>query len=358
MKIIIAHASAGQGHKAAADSLFAYFKDHFPEHQIEVVDILDATGKWFSRFYSVGYHIIASRFQPLWAALYALVRIPFIGSFFHGISRVSARAFIKHLKAVSPDAVITTHFFPAEIVSYLRERQELKARFFCVITDFGLHPFWVVRNCDGYFVACEHTAEELQRAYILKDAIKVFGIPIKEAFSCKHPVFHQPIKALLMTGSFGFAYTEQIVSALHGVIDLYVVCGKNNALLERLKRKKYKKVTLFGFTSQIPLLMSEVDVLITKPGGVTIAEALSSDLPMLFIKGIPGQETQNGVILESYGCAIRVRNTRELKDMVAHLKTHPELLQQMKNRIQAVKKPYASKEISEYVCQGGNRAAG
>jgi processive 1,2-diacylglycerol beta-glucosyltransferase len=358
MKIIIAHASAGQGHKAAADSLFAYFKDHFPQHQTEVVDILDVTGTCFSRFYSVGYHIVASRFQPVWAALYALGRVPFIGSFFHGISRVSARAFIKHLKAVSPDAVITTHFFPAEIVSYLRQRRELKTRLYCAITDFGVHPFWVVANCDAYFAACEHTAGELQRDHVPKDAIKVFGIPIKEAFACNHPVAHQPMKALLMTGSFGFSYTEQIVNALHGVIDLYVVCGKNNALLERLKRKKYERAALFGFTSQIPLLMSEVDILITKPGGVTIAEALSIDLPMLFIKGIPGQETQNAVILESYGCAIRVRNTRELKEMVMHLKTHPELLQQMKNRIQVVKKPFASKEIAEYVCQGGNRAAG
>ncbi len=92
-----------------------------------------------------------------------------------------------------------------------------------------------------------------------------------------------------------------------------MVCGKNKRLYERLARKQYPGVALFGFTDRMPQIMSSVDFVITKPGGLTIAEALASDLPMVFTSGIPGQETENAGILEAAGCAIVSGGIEEIR---------------------------------------------
>jgi processive 1,2-diacylglycerol beta-glucosyltransferase len=102
--------------------------------------------------------------------------------------------------------------------------------------------------------------------------------------------------------------------------------------------------------------MSQVDLIITKPGGLTIAEALSMELPMLFMGAIPGQEIANARILQDYGCAITVKNCRSLKDTIIDLSMHPDKMDLMRVNIQKIKHPDAAEEICKYiikdVCSG------
>ncbi|MFH1339159.1 MAG: glycosyltransferase, partial [Candidatus Omnitrophota bacterium] len=142
---------------------------------------------------------------------------------------------------------------------------------------------------------------------------------------------------------------EKAVDVLSPEIKLLVVCGRNRRLYERIKRKNYGSVRLFGFVEGMQGLMSQADIIITKPGGSTIAEALAMELPLVFIKGIPGQETENARILRAYGCAIAAERLKSLKDIVTDLKTHPQMLESMRNNIRKVKKSNAAEEICRYV---------
>jgi len=58
--------------------------------------------------------------------------------------------------------------------------------------------------------------------------------------------------------------------------------------------------------------MSMADVIITKPGGITTAEALAKKIPMVILNPIPGQETRNSDFLISKGAAVKIDRPEEI----------------------------------------------
>ena len=358
MKILLVYASAGMGHKAAAEALFDFFKKKYPGLEVEIRDILTMCSPRFAALYSRGYYRLARSFPFGWEMLYRITQFFPLARLVHFISRQHCAGFIEYLRTLQPEVVVATHFFPAEVVTFLNRKGFLLSRLVSVITDFGVHPLWVLKDCDTYIVASESTRTKLTVKNRALSKIKVFGIPVHSDFLTVAPTHNGELRALLVTGSFGLASSEKIVDALASQILLTVVCGRNEQLYERLKNKSYPSVKVLGFTDQMARLMSEADLVITKPGGLGIAEALVQELPMIFINGIPGQETENARILEEYGCAIISRNLAHLKSIIVDFKRRPQNLAECKARIRMCRKPKATEEICAYVCASGSRAAG
>ncbi|MCM8801500.1 MAG: hypothetical protein NC912_05820 [Candidatus Omnitrophica bacterium] len=354
MKIIIAYASCGMGHRIAAEALYDYIRENFKDKEVKIVDILNCTTPLFSYLYRQGYSFLVQYLRFIWALLYYLtLKNPYLRIFLNFLCYLNSRSFINYLLSERPDIVLNTHFFPLEIAS--RIKNKLGFRLITVITDFGVHPFWVNYNCDDYIVGSEYTLKQLNREGIPREKIKIFGIPLRKDFLVRYERKKEGFSVLILTGSFGFSLIEKIVEMLSFKINLYVVCGNNQRLHLRLKKKKYNKVRLFGFTNEIAKIMSEVDLVITKPGGLGIVEALAMDLPMLFIDGIPGQETLNAKVLESYGCGIRLKRLKEIKDLVLDLKKDSNRIDLMRKNVIKFKKPNATQEICNYVCSGSLR---
>lgn len=359
MKIVIVYASAGRGHQTAAEALYFYFKEHFPKHNLTLLNILDYTSRHFSYSYSRGYYLLASHFGYVWSVLYSISSNAAIKSLFSSLCRLHSKKFEQFILTEKPDVIISTHFFPSEVISYLKKRGKLFCRLITVITDFGIHPFWINEDTNEYIVATENTLAQLLERDIAKEKVKVLGIPISQDFSKNYARQNSKFSALLVTGSFGFSFIEKIVKKIVASIALLVVCGNNLALYERLQKAKYLNMQLFGFTKDMPRLMSQVDVVITKPGGLSIAEALAMDLPLLFIQGIPGQEALNSRIIENYGCGIIVENYKALKKILVSLESNSDnLLDRLRANIQKIKKPKATEEICNYVCASSARPAG
>lgn len=353
MKIIITYASCGRGHQSAAEAIYDCLKRDFPEHEAKIIGILDYTNSLFLRFYSGGYSLLASRLRFVWFLLYYLCANRFICKIFNFFCRFNSRRFISYLLSEKPQVILTTHFFPAEVISYLKKKGKLNPRLITVITDFGVHPLWVFKESDDYVVGTDYTRQQLISKGINVDRIKVFGIPVSLRFLSRYERKGPRFSVLLITGSFGFSLLEKIVEMLKSLeIHLYVVCGNNQRLYHQLTNKHYGWLEVFGFTQEIPQLLSQVDVMITKPGGIMIAESLAKDVPLIFIDGIPGQETGNARILENYGCAIRMRRLEDLKKLILELKNTPQKLDLMRQNIKKIKKPEAVKEICQYVYQG------
>lgn len=59
------------------------------------------------------------------------------------------------------------------------------------------------------------------------------------------------------------------------------------------------RVRVLPFTDKVPELMSISSVVITKPGGLTTTESLVSNLPIIVINPLPGQEEENGIIFRA-----------------------------------------------------------
>ena len=69
-----------------------------------------------------------------------------------------------------------------------------------------------------------------------------------------------------------------------------------------------KKLHILGFTKDISYLMDYCDVIISKPGGLTVTESIVKNIPLLIPFAIPGQENENTEFLTREGYAILIED--------------------------------------------------
>ncbi|NLD49138.1 MAG: glycosyltransferase, partial [Clostridiaceae bacterium] len=144
---------------------------------------------------------------------------------------------------------------------------------------------------------------------------------------------------LIMGGSLGFGEIEKVFLSLLNNFDrdmqIIIVAGKNQHLknrLDMLKKNSNRKVLILGYTDNISELMDASDIIITKPGGMTVSEALAKGLPMVIISPIPGQEERNADFLISNGVALKTTDTDTFKRALGELINNPDKLNSMKKK--------------------------
>jgi processive 1,2-diacylglycerol beta-glucosyltransferase len=199
---------------------------------------------------------------------------------------------------------------------------------------------------------------------VAQGKIKSLGIPFDPKFNEDIPkdnLIHKlKLKLdipniLIMGGGQGLGPIKTIIRSLEKVkreIQEIVVAGTNKKLYKSLKRRirKYKKrILLFGYVDNINELMSISDIIITKPGGVTTAEALAKKIPMIIIKPIPGQEASNTNYLISKGAALKIDKPKDTGILIEELLADPQKLTMIRESAQRISKPNASFDIARLV---------
>ncbi|MCX7927317.1 MAG: hypothetical protein N2606_04195 [Candidatus Omnitrophica bacterium] len=376
MKISIVYTSTGAGHAKTAEALYYYIRRHGRRCEVQLLDVLEQSDLIFRKFYSFGYSFMVKHAQWLWKILYYITAQrhlqPPLSKVRSIHNAVRLRGFIKYLLEEQPDVVVATHFLPAAITSYLKEEYKISSKLISIVTDFGVHPFWVYDYTDYYCVATEKTKNQLEQLGVRKNKILVTGIPIDDKFTQKLNKEKMRLKigiepnkftVLLMTGSFGIGPLEQITDALHTNVQLIVVCAQNKHLFKRLKAKNYTSAKIFGYVNNIAELMAASDCIVTKPGGLTIAELLAMELPPIFISAIPGQEMENIRVLAEYGIVslpsrrsiwseatkIGIKKAKvvaqAVRQKVLTYLRQPEKLEVIRQKIRQLKRPKACEEI-------------
>jgi processive 1,2-diacylglycerol beta-glucosyltransferase len=158
-----------------------------------------------------------------------------------------------------------------------------------------------------------------------------------------------------MGGGQGLGPIKTILRSL-GKIKLnfqeIIVAGVNRKLYKYLKKKvtKYrKKASVLGYVDNINELMSISDIIITKPGGITTAEALAQRLPMVIVKPLPGQEANNTEYLIRKQAAIKVDQPRDIRSVIEDLLKHPDKLDALKEAARQISKPNASLDTARLI---------
>jgi len=359
MRVLITYASAGAGHRRVAEAVHNYLKECRPDINLEMVDILAKTGVSFRFAYTKGYNFLIRQTAPLWYFAFWLTEIKvfrtltrFVADI---INRVNTRAFAAYLAAENPDYIISTHFLPSEIACRLKLRNKISSKVVTIITDFGVHPFWIAKGTDLYIAASDFTRNALLAEGVPEERIRVFGLPSdakflqqfnRVALSAKLGITPTTFTVLLMTGSFGIGPLEDIARLIYRDIQVLIVCAGNKKLFERLKKINLPNVKVFGYINNTEELMAVSDMIVTKPGGSTIAEILNMELVPVFISAIPGQEEMNVSALKQSGIGLVPKNFKEASNLILDFKSHPEELQEIRNRIKKIKRPLSCEEIS------------
>ncbi len=363
MKVVIVYASAGAGHRRSAEALYNYFRAHCPSCDIKLIDVLDKAHPLFRKLYSWGYLFLVNHAASLWQLSFWLTSLKClkpVNDFLNFlIDRLNAKKFSKFLIKEAPDFVVSTHFMPSEITAYLKKKGLIKSKLITVITDFTVHPFWIYPGTNTYVVASDFAKEQLIIAGVKEEQVKELGIPVDDKFLLEYDrgllasrfgIEPNKFTALLVTGSLGLGPIEEIVQLLYKDILLLVVCAGNKRLYSRLSVKAYPGVKVFGFVDNMQELMAAADIIITKPGGLTISEVLAVGLVPIFISPIPGQETNNVEVLARHGIGESVSCPLSLRKIVLDYKERPDKLTRARNNIAAFRKPHPARELCNVIC--------
>lgn len=363
-RLLLLSVSAGAGHMRAAEAIRACARHREPGLEARHINIMDFVPATFRKLYSDFYIKLVSKAPVLWSYLYQVTNEAEPDSatqkIRRAIERLNARALLKEIAVFQPDAIICTHFLPAEILFHQIRKARLTCPVWVQVTDFDLHRMWVIPQMTGYFAANEEVAYRMQAQGIASQNIHVVGIPIMPAFAqapdraeCARALGLDPSRTtlLLMGGGAGIGSLETVAArllALDKDFQLVALAGKNQqtlAALQELAKIYPGKLFPQGFTNQVERLMACADLAITKPGGLTTSECLALGLPMIINSPIPGQEERNADFLLEQGAALKAIDAVTLEYRVRRLLEHPEKLAAMRACAKALGRPDAAKEV-------------
>lgn len=334
MRIMILTAATGGGHIRAASAIEQYIRRH-TTHDVLTVDTLKAIGRFLDKTVCDSYLFMARKAPVLFGTLYKRTnRESRFSDLVPKLNSALCHPLIHTIRQYMPDVIVTTHPFATEMVSALKEIGDTTVPLVCLITDYGLHRAWVADEVDAYHVACEDLVPELEAAGVAAEKIYPFGIPVHEEFfsgGCRAQLLEEMgfTPALptvtFMAGSFGVTnivrlYRDLISCALP--LQVIIITGRNQKLYEAFEKELAEgkaPTKLILFTSEVQKYMLASDLLITKPGGLTVSEALAVGLPMAVFDAIPGQEEDNAEFLVRNGMGIRLTKTDCLAEKISAL---------------------------------------
>lgn len=314
MNVLLLSCSTGGGHNSAAAALQSCLEAR--GHTAALCNVLEflppsaaefiTKGHDFSyrhlpRLYGVGYRY-EERHPPV--ALYRQI--------VKGAPRLGGR-----IEALRPDAVVCVHVFAAMMVTELRRRGELRLPAGFLATDYTCSPGVGQLDADRFFIPHEALLEEFTAAGVPSERILSTGIPVRPEFTpppnradLRRRLGMERGRLLLMTGgSMGCGPIPQIAGLLAprlGPDDrLLLICGSNRSMHRKLSAvfRRSKKVVVLGYTKEMALLMRAADLFITKAGGLSTAEAVATETPLLYINAVPGCESRNLQFMKSHGYA-------------------------------------------------------
>jgi len=330
-RVLILTASYGSGHNAAARCLARAF-----ERERCAVTVVDHFGKLvsplFERASRALYYAMLRRAPLLWSIGYALGDWMASDSpLALGVTRLGARRLAALLESLWPDAVVTTHATPATAMSSLVAQGRRTPPHTSVVTDFVAHSQWIARHIDCYCVAADEVKHEFIARGIPAQRIVVTGMPVREEFA--EPVDPAAARAALglsdrapvvlaMAGSRGsLGRLPDVARALDAVerpLQGLLVCGHDRYLKRKLERlTDGTRVRTLGYTDDVRRLMVAADLLVTKAGGLTLAEAMAAELPVLAYGSLPGQERRNERFAARAGIGLVPRSYLELVHLLA-----------------------------------------
>jgi processive 1,2-diacylglycerol beta-glucosyltransferase len=373
MRVLIATATAGAGHLAAAAALEEAWRAFRPEDNVKKLDLVEFFSSLHRKIHADGYVKLVEHAPEIWGMLFGKTDDPQVARRLNKLKRAfpskSRARFIAFLNEFAPDAVVCTHYVALETLGAMRLkgnrtrgiRSKRPPFVVSVVTDFEAHALWMDPCVDLYCVAAEETKARLVARGAKSDSVISTGIPISARFSSR-PVARevrkniglrddQPV-ILVLSGGFGMGPVAEILEQLDKVpapFQNLVVTGRNQEMRRSLATCDRKHPThVLGFSTNMHELMAVADLIVTKPGGLTTSEALAIGKPLLIVNPIPGQEAANSDFLLERGAAAKVNRVEDIPYRLEQLFLSGKL-PQMARAAKALGRPRAAQTICEEV---------
>ena len=305
MKILILTGKFGLGHWSASQSLRQQLGRDFPKAEVEVLDFFAYAMPNGSEALYKAFDLLVTYGCGLFNAYYRMAdRLP------SDIHSPLDRPMLDKLETLlwekRPDAVIATHPICAGLVSRYKEESGDRLPLVTCVTDLSTHNEWIHSRTDGYLVGSREIKERLMEKGVEAGRIHVTGIPVKEEFrAIRHQRGGGERRLLIMGGGLGLLpKKDSFYDALDQLpgVRTTILTGHNQRLYQRLSGR-YEHIEVVGFTDRVWEYMEQADLMLTKPGGITVFESLFAELPLLLWEPFLQQEKNNARFLLRSGLA-------------------------------------------------------
>ncbi len=363
-RFLFLHSETGGGHRQAALAVAEALKAGWGgQAQVEMVDALAAYAPWpvrqapewygkvlwdGGRAYGLGFRLLDGQLRA-WA----------LSALFRPYTLPAARRLLADHPA---DVVVVFHPVPIPTLSCALTRMEAAPPLVAVGVDLAvMHGFWAAPGVRRYLVASEAARARLIRHGVDPARVEVVGLPVRRRF---HEAAgwdreevrrrlgldpHRPL-VLVMAGEVGFGPLERVARALAKAelpAQLVVVTGRNQRLRDRLQTLVQPgRVRVEGFVENIHEWMRAADLLATKAGPATLAEALAVGVPLVLWGAIPAQETPNVRLVVEVGAGVWAPGPRRVVQAVARLLEDPEGRARMEVQGHRLACPQAAERIA------------
>ena len=273
--ILILTAQFGAGHISAAKAIKEYIQEKNNNINIVIENFISASvpriNKPMVKMYESN-----TKYVPGLYNYYYYIKKSFDAKY--DISyKIYMPKLAEYIKSIDPDLIIST--FPcaaACINDFNTKNPHKKIPSITVITDVVDSLEWIFKTTDMYFVP----SYEIKNRYVQKgldpDIFKVTGVPVSKKFICDKKIHSDKLRLLLMGGGRGlFDFDENFMHWLDDylneykdVLDVTIVTGSNKKLYNTLTVKKpLYNIDVKGFVTNMPDLLKNYDLMLTKSGG-------------------------------------------------------------------------------------------
>lgn len=375
-KLLICYASVGSGHQSAAEAIAEAVGELYPEMHVQLSDTLDETilmgplvsdmlsflsTTVFSKSYDKAWHTgsLAKLFENAY-------QLNLLQSNIH-----------KLYEAYQPNVVVCTQAFPASILAALQKRNDYVGKaipIVAVATDFQVHPYWPVDGIQAFVVAGENSKEALVERGLSEAKIFAYGVPIRPEFS-KHATTSGAVgpkvagqesaaqkTVLFLAGSRKVAPYVASWPMMLQVLRLMardkksnfrikVVLGNNKIIRELLDLTEQgaRNIELFGFVDDMPKFISNADIVVTKPGGMIVAETLAIGRPIVMLTKGMGQEAANAEFLHSTEAGFFSDDPQEIVDFIQRVFGDDDYLRRLKSKARRLGRPDAALDTANLI---------
>ncbi len=363
-RALILTAGFGSGHHAAAAALDAAFRavgastkivDHFREL------VHPAFERWSQRIYEAMLH----RAPVLWDLAYRVGdRLTPSSRLTLDANRLGSAKLARLLDAERPDCVACTHPTPAGALGLLRSRGVAIPPYGLVFSDFAVHAQWIHPDADAHYVPAESIREALVALGLPPTRAVATGIPVGAEFAVPHDRARAraalgldpraPV-VLVMAGAATrlgrLPEVTRVVRELPQPLEALVVTGVDADLARQLRAAvgASGRIRILGYADNVRELMAAADLLVTKAGGLSLAEALAAELPIVCFGSLPGHEARNEAFAVQAGIALAARSPAELAQVLRRALAGPGALDGLRVAMRALRRPHAARDVAAHL---------
>ena len=349
----------GSGHYIAGIGLKQAIEELHPDWEVLHLDGVHESSRWLEKATADLYLWLSRRGHFYWKLLYEnpLTRSRIAKL----IMRLSLnREIVEKIRRFDPHVIISTHFLSHQYAHVLKYKLGLNFRHYMVITDYVVHPIWIGEPTDRYFLPSRWSLNTIPG--LKKYAIT--GIPLRKQFW--NPPDRETSRRYL--GIEGGKPVLFLNMGTHGVMPLrdavelvkrwgrqfqfLVVAGRNETTYSTFRsmlERGEMEGKVYSFTEDIHHLMAASNLVITKAGGLTVAEMLAVGRAGIYYKSMPGQEEGNVRFIREHGAGFEARNPRQLDSLLEDLTKNPKRIGEAEENARKIGRPRAALEIVKHV---------